>query len=263
MCYNGDERERCAANARKARKMKILGSDYDGTFTCGGVTEVKLQAIAEWQAAGHKFGIVSGRGGSFLFELKEKHPSLSLDFFAACNGGCILGSQGEVIFGEECLSVSLVELVESLFAFGCGGVYVHAEKTSVTLRADDPCFRDSIREWKSFSQVAVWLPDEHQVDALAKEIARKYGAFLDALKNGHSLDIVPKGVNKAKGLSRVAEYFGCEKESVIAVGDNTNDRDMIAAFHSYAMTSGKEEIIALADAIVEDITEIFAKEIAI
>ena len=42
---------KCAANARKARKMKILGSDYDGTFTCGGVPEEKLQAIAEWQAA--------------------------------------------------------------------------------------------------------------------------------------------------------------------------------------------------------------------
>ena len=64
--------------------MKIIGSDYDGTFTCGGVSEEKLQAVKSWQAAGHKFGIVSGRGGSFLTELQEKYPALSLDFFASC-----------------------------------------------------------------------------------------------------------------------------------------------------------------------------------
>lgn len=248
---------------KKGEKMKILGSDYDGTFTCGGVTEVKLQAIAEWQAAGHKFGIVSGRGGSFWAELKEKYPTLSLDFFASCNGGYIMDGEGKVIFSVKCRSVSLVELVEDVFAFGCGWAYIHGD-SSVTVKADNPDFRDAVPCWEEgFSQVAIWLPDENKTKELGEILSRKYGKFLTMLLNGGCLDIVPKGVNKAEGLRRVAEHFGCAEEDVIAVGDNTNDWDMIAAFHSYAMASGKEEIIALADAIVEDITEIFAKEIAI
>ena len=242
--------------------MKILGSDYDGTFTCGGVSEEKLQAVARFQRAGHKFGIVSGRGGSFLFELKEKYPTLSLDFFASCNGGYVLDADGKEIYGVKCSEVALSTLVSHLFALGCGWVYLHG-KESVTVKADDPNYTAQIPTWGYFYQAAVWLPDEEAVDRLAKVIEETYAPFLTPLKNGRSLDIVPKGVNKAEGLCRVAEHFGCAEEDVIAVGDNTNDIDMIAAFRSYAMASGKTEVIALADDTISDITEIFEKEMQI
>ena len=239
--------------------MKIIGSDYDGTFTCGGVSEEKLQAVKSWQAAGHKFGIVSGRGGSFLTELQEKYPALSLDFFASCNGGYVLDVDGNEIYGVKCREVALSTLVPHLFELGCGWVYLHSD-VSVTVKADNPDWQKEIPEWDYFYQAAVWLPDEEMVDRLAKVIEETYAPFLTPLTNGRSLDIVPKGVNKAEGLRRVAEHFGCTEEDVIAVGDNTNDIDMIAAFRSYAMASGKAEVIALADETVVDIAEIFEKE---
>ena len=33
--------------------MKIIGSDYDGTLSHGGIDDVKRQAIADWRAAGN------------------------------------------------------------------------------------------------------------------------------------------------------------------------------------------------------------------
>ena len=45
--------------------MKILGSDYDGTLTCGGIEETKIAAIHRWREAGNRFGIVTGRVASF------------------------------------------------------------------------------------------------------------------------------------------------------------------------------------------------------
>ena len=239
--------------------MKIIGSDYDGTFTAGGVSEEKLQAVANWQAAGHKFGIVSGRGGSFLYELKEKYPTLALDFFASCNGGYVLDAEGKEIYGVKCREVALSTLVPHLFELGCGWVYLHSD-VSVTVKADNPDWQKEIPNWDYFYQAAVWLPDEDTVDRLAKIIEETYAPFLTPLKNGRSLDIVPKGVNKADGLRCVAKHFGCSEADLIAAGDNTNDLDMISAFHSYAMASGKAEVIALADEVVADITEIFAKE---
>ena len=80
------------------------------------------------------------------------------------------------------------------------------------------------------------------------------------MQNGRCIDIVPFGVNKAEGLYRVMEFFGCAYEDVIAVGDNINDADMLREFRSYAMESGVEEMKALADGVVRDVTEIFEKE---
>ena len=66
--------------------MKILGSDYDGTLTCGGIEETKIAAIHRWREAGNRFGIVTGRVASFrqrLLEEKEGRRQLhSYDYEA-------------------------------------------------------------------------------------------------------------------------------------------------------------------------------------
>ena len=57
------------------------------------------------------------------------------------------------------------------------------------------------------------------------------------------------------------ELFGGVYDDVITVGDNVNDIDMIREFRSYAMENGVDEVKCLADVIVSDVTEIFAKEL--
>ena len=50
-------------------------------------------------------------------------------------------------------------------------------------------------------------------------------------------------------------------EDVIAVGDNINDRDMLAEFRSYAMKNGVDFIKELADDTVSSVTELIEKEL--
>ena len=64
------------------------------------------------------------------------------------------------------------------------------------------------------------------------------------------------------GIYRVMEYFGGTYEDVITVGDNINDVDMIREFRSYAMKSGVEKLQALADGIVNDVTELLVRELS-
>ena len=52
--------------------MKMIGSDYDGTLNRGGINDTKLAAIKKWRRAGHKFGIVSGRGWNFRSRAKSR-----------------------------------------------------------------------------------------------------------------------------------------------------------------------------------------------
>jgi hydroxymethylpyrimidine pyrophosphatase-like HAD family hydrolase len=95
--------------------MKILGSDFDGTFNCNGITEAKLSAIEKWRSAGNKFGIVTGRNKNFLGVLLQQFPELKLDFFVSCNGGYITDADGRVIYEARCSETEPIDLMRDLF----------------------------------------------------------------------------------------------------------------------------------------------------
>ena len=250
--------------------MKIVGSDYDGTLTCGGIDEKKLTAIQKWQAAGNKFGIVSGRNAEFLFDLQKQYPKLQLDFFAACNGGYITDGQGNTLHATPCESVDALRLIEDLLSWGCAFTHFVAEKYICALAdmrnrpyfiAEEKCvLLKNLPSLPYFDQVSVELSSPQEAAPVVARVKEKYGELLNPLQNGRCIDIVPLGVNKAEGLYRVMEFFKAAHEDVIAVGDNINDADMLREFHSYAMESGVEEMKALADGIVADVTEIFERE---
>ncbi len=251
--------------------MKILGSDYDGTLNHGGITEDKLAAIRKWRAAGHKFGIVSGRSGNFLKTLLRMHPTMELDFFAACSGGYIVDREGNVLFEARCDQVPATKLVEDLIGWGCRIIHVSGAEYHLVIEGTEGlpdwvyrekyCALAELPPAAYFNQVSVELDSPAAAAAVVERIRQKYGAILNPLQNHICIDIVPFGVNKAVGLSRLTEVYGGRREDVVVVGDNINDLDMIRAFRSYAMASGVQIVKDAADEIVSDVTELIEKEL--
>ena len=96
---------------------------------------------------------------------------------------------------------------------------------------------------------------------LDKLIEKDFGDKLTPLQNGICIDIVPKGINKAIGLLKVAEIYSCEKTNIISVGDDINDLAMIEAFNSYAMENGVDIIKKTAKHITKSVTELIYKEL--
>lgn len=251
--------------------MKILGSDYDGTFTVGGIDEKKISAIRKWQKAGNKFGIVSGRNGGFRQFLLEQYPELKLDFFIGCNGAYILDEKGDLLYTKRCEEVSALDFAKTLLSWGSPFVHIVADKyrCAVTDMKNRPSFIEEkdtllLKDFPPlpyFHLVSVECDSPSGAAATVERIRAEYGEYLNPMQNAHCLDVVPIGVNKATGLYRVMEYFGGAYEDVIAVGDNFNDMDMIKEFRSYAMANGVEEIKATANGIVTDIPELIEKEL--
>ena len=103
--------------------MKIIGSDYDGTLTHGGIDDVKRQAIADWRAAGNIFAIVSGRA-SYSLHLTQEVDRIPFDYFIAYNGGIILNEKGEPLFERTCTTLSAKRLLKDLF-YKWGFTYAH------------------------------------------------------------------------------------------------------------------------------------------
>ena len=112
-----------------------------------------------------------------------------------------------------------------------------------------------------FNQISTMLENDTEAARVVEKIAADFGTVLTPLQNGRCIDIVPKGVNKAAGIYALLDLVGAKYEDVTAVGDNFNDRDMIAEFHSYAMANGMDEIKKLADGIIYDFSTVIRLEL--
>lgn len=250
--------------------MKILGSDYDGTLTEGGFGKEKIIAIDKWRTAGNLFGIVSGRNGDFLKTLSHDIPNLKLDFFIACNGGYITDGNGKIIYERRC-ELSILAIIKDLFSWGCKFIHLNRKRYSCIVENMDDvpffipkeqaCLLKQIPPIDYFNQISVELSSTEISSVVTKMVYEKYKKWLNPLQNGRCIDIVPLGVNKAEGLYRIMEFFGCTHKDVIAVGDNFNDLDMLREFRSYAMANGVDEIKAIANDIVNDVTDLIEKEL--
>jgi hydroxymethylpyrimidine pyrophosphatase-like HAD family hydrolase len=70
------------------------------------------------------------------------------------------------------------------------------------------------------------------------------------------LDLAPEGVSKATGLAKVAERLGVQREDVLAIGDGTNDVEMLRwAGRGVAMGNAAVEAIEAADDVTAPLDE--------
>ena len=247
--------------------MKILGSDFDGTLNFGGIDEEKRRALALWRKKGNKFGIVSGRGHHSLIEMYRKN-NIECDFLVAYNGGMIITPEGEILYSEKCFTVEQKSFIEKLFSYGCtfahvcSDVYFRAVNSSKEPIDDEYHLSDENAPFMDFFyQISVQLENKDEAFRVVKLIEKDFGDKLTPLQNGICIDIVPKGINKAIGLLKVAEIYSCEKENIISVGDDINDLAMIEAFNSYAMENGVDIIKKTAKHITKSVTELIYKEL--
>ncbi|MBQ6838519.1 MAG: HAD hydrolase family protein, partial [Clostridia bacterium] len=120
---------------------------------------------------------------------------------------------------------------------------------------------ENLPEIPEFNQMSTMLDTNIEAAEITKKIEEKYDGILTPLLNGDCIDIVPFGVNKAKGIYELLKLVNGKYEDVIAVGDNINDTHMIKEFRSYAMANGVDYIKSIADYVTTGITELIEKEL--
>lgn len=90
---------------------------------------------------------------------------------------------------------------------------------------------------------------EEKLDRLATELEGAFRGRLHITKSKpYFLEFMHPGATKAKALQAVAEYYGINRESIIAVGDSYNDLEMLEfAGLGVAVANAREDIRLKAD----------------
>ena len=246
-------------------KQKVFASDFDGTLYFY-KAEVKLppenvEKIRAYQAAGHLFGLCTGRqiGGLTPFITGLVEP----DFFITSSGANIVDREFKPIFKRGVPREVADALVRELNPKGYrltldveGDICVFAKmdypgKYYVITGVDDA-------PEGLIHQVSVHTESLEDAAALAASVNERYGDSVEAFQNVIEVDIAPRGCSKGKGVHILREYMR-EKYGEVklyGIGDSVNDLPLIEASDlSYTFPYAPEALQRRATKVVETIVD--------
>lgn len=247
---------------------KILALDLDGTLTNRDkrITPRTKAALMHAQRKGHIVVLASGRPTPGVIpvakELElEKYGGFMLSYNGARLTNCRTGKNvSNRTFPKELVPM-LFEEAEKLhigimtyqnFGIVAGSVqdsYMDLEAAINHLTIHH--FADPLQKITEPVNKCLGTAPPEYAEELETYFAEKYG---NRISVGRSepffMEFLPKGVDKAGGLSTLCAHLGMTKESVIACGDGFNDVSMIAyAGLGIAMANAQEPVKEAADYI--------------
>ena len=246
-------------------KKKVFASDFDGTLYFY-KAEVKLppesvEKIRAYQAAGHLFGLCTGRqvGGLTPFITGFVEP----DFYITSSGANIVDRHFQPILKRGIERSAAEAILNELRPKGY--------RMTVDIGGDICVFNKMDYPGKYY--VITGLDDApegliHQVSAhtesledaaaVSAMINERYGEYVTAFQNVIEVDIAPKGCSKGKGVQFLREYMKDRLGDCVlyGIGDSVNDLPLIeAADVSYTFPYAPEELQKRATKVVETICD--------
>ena len=246
-------------------KYRLFVSDYDGTLGgFEGIKEETVAAIKEYEKRGGKFVVCTGRMFKNIRDICE-HYDIA-DVVVSYQGARINDRKsGNTIFADKIPSPLAVEVLNSVKTLPVKPAVLSGDKLYYS---EDSAYIEMYKKLKTIELAKVSdLSEEvaNGVDALKinvicegvsvgrfiKEYGEKYSGKLIVNSGGPFLaEFVNPAASKGASVRFLANYYGLSNDDIIAVGDSTNDIELIGgAWHGVAVGDAKEELKKVADEI--------------
>jgi Cof subfamily protein (haloacid dehalogenase superfamily) len=241
---------------------RLAAVDLDGTLLGPDklISDQNAAAIHRLNENGARVIIASGRRHQnsirFQRQLQLSGPII------ACQGGLIRdGESGNVIEAHFLPQTVAREIAEEAEENGVQPIYYHLDHLYVPegnnrwLDLYEARVGERAETLPSLSQLdgrralkIVWYGDPVVLRKVRPEMAARYQGKVDILSTeSENLEFMPRGINKAAALEKVAREFGVPQEQVLAFGDAENDLQMLAwAGMGVAMRHGNPAAISVA-----------------
>ena len=251
-------------------KKKAVFFDADGTI-CDikeGVPKSAIEAIARLRENGHEAWLCTGRSRAFVPGYLEEIPFTGM--ISAC--GATIEKDGERLFNREMTPEVALLSVKTLRKYGLipvmeGADFMYYDKEEYNNDVDWFC--DLITEalgekWRPIrgnetcmriNKISAKLTAGCDADSACREMSAYYDCIIheNGSFDGGTIEMVPKGMNKAVGIAAVCKIFGIPWEDTVVFGDSNNDLSMFEyAAVKVAMGNGSPKIRELADYVTND-----------
>ncbi len=255
-------------------KYNLVVSDLDGTLLTSDMTLSKenSEAIEKMTKLGVEFAVSSGRT---LYEIPSSvRENGNIRYLAYSNGTAIYDKAiGRDIYSSR-ISKEDTEIIFKILKDYDVIVAVHAEGNSYFphkqatseildryqvneyykeiffLTVDCESIEEKAQNPDGLEAIVLFFSSDAELSECRDRLLA-LGTVTVTSSIEHNLELCSKSAGKGKTLEYLIEHLGLAKETVIAVGDNTNDVSMFsAAGLSLCVEDGREDAKALADEVI-------------
>ncbi len=249
-------------------KYDLIISDYDGTLGRApenNIPQGSLDAINEYVKKGGIFVVCTGREYNSIRTICVKQ---GLKGLIACYQGAMIFD----IESEKCLfdgGMDKDEAITALKAVEGSGLqpivytpkkffiekdteYTAGYEKAVMVKGDIANSYETVNKFGKVCKLG-WLGDPKIVSFLASELNQKY--LPKGIQFNTALPFLLEAINpkhsKGNAVRILADYYNIPLNKVMAVGDSTNDIDLISGgeWHGVAVGDGMDALKAVADEI--------------
>ena len=249
-------------------KYKLFISDYDGTLGVAPNNDIDketLSAIKKFQEKGGIFVVCSGRETSSITRICRENGLKGI--IASFQGARISDIEsGEYLLdsgldAETAIKVltdvessGLIPLAYSgeSFFYDQFNPYIAEYERNVRIKGQVANVKEKIAKENLSTSKICWLGSDEVVNSVADDMNKKYQGTGVKFNSGAKclLEAINPNCGKGQAVKFIADYYGVPLSEVIAVGDSTNDIDLIKGeWHGVAVGDGRDELKAVADEV--------------
>lgn len=219
------------------KNTELVALDLDGTLLDSNlqVSQRTKEKIRELVDRGIHVALVTGRTFKAAEFIRE---SLGLDLpIVAYNGGKVVFSKNEEVFSTK------IPLAEALKIIKYGEernlyVKVYIDDVLHIKEPDEKSLAFSVSNNIDYKVVGKLSENIHEDVNMIVVYYKEdiHGVIDEKLKDikvtittsvSNSIDVIPEGISKDKGLKMVAEHLNIERNNILAFGNSLNDLEML------------------------------------
>ncbi|WP_163580948.1 HAD family hydrolase [Gracilibacillus saliphilus] len=251
--------------------IKLFATDLDGTLLKPGniIKQEDIDAIHRLKEHGIDFAVATGRMERDIVKICSEinHDAHRI----SQNGAFVDTKDNQKIFTKTFDAATSRALHHAVSAFPNPFCITTADESYISFKTPEIKAMEDILYFPLVEGVdfaddynEAFLPskymllgDEKDIVGFQQKIDEAFSEVSESyLSDPHCVDIVPKGVSKARGLTALAEYLNINPEEIAVIGDSFNDIPMFEmSNNSFAMVTAPEAVKQKATHVVDDVFE--------